>query len=179
MSVTPAPHGPDGAEASGTVFSRYTTHSHTSPFLDPLTLTLVSGPYIPEREGMLRGIGSQCAEGRRFSRVAPRAGSDIGSRNAGRERVQGPADPTRPRWYARYRIYGAICGAVSGGGQVGRMAGPIPDVGVGVGTSGDDMADRDGSSGWMGRWSRGGRRRSCVDPHPALQHGGRQGDPGL
>ena len=71
-----------------------------------------------------------------FPRVAPQAGSDIGSRNAGRERPEGPVDPRRPAWYARYRICGAICGAVSGGGQAGRMAAPIPDVGVG--TVGDD-----------------------------------------
>lgn len=35
MSVTPAAHGPDEAEAFGTVFSRYTTHGHTSPFATP------------------------------------------------------------------------------------------------------------------------------------------------
>ena len=32
MSVTPAAHRSDGVEASGTVFSRYATHGHTSPF---------------------------------------------------------------------------------------------------------------------------------------------------
>jgi hypothetical protein len=60
-------------------------------------------------------------------RVAPEAGSDIGSWKAGRERAQGPADPRRPAWYARYRICGAIGGgAASGGGRAGRMAAPIP-----------------------------------------------------
>jgi hypothetical protein len=64
------------------------------------------------------------------------AGSDIGSWNAGRERPEGLADRRRPAWYARYRICGAIGGAVSGRGQASGMAAPIPDVGVG--TVGDD-----------------------------------------
>ena len=66
----------------------------------------------------------------------PRPDPTVSSRNAGRERPEGPVDPTPPEWYARYRICGAICDAVSGGEQAGRRAAPILDVGVG--TAGDD-----------------------------------------
>ncbi len=102
---------------------------------NPTALT----PFRLSRDQVVRnpGPGSQCAEGPRFSRVGPEAGSNIGSRNAGRERPEGPVDPRRPAWYARYRICGAICGAVSGRG---RVAAPIPDVGVGT------VSDDDGGS---------------------------------